>query len=198
MERRGESANHTCCKRHQNVELQFIMVQAMQEDDDRNALTTVNPDVAAVLRAKREIQPGEFIRYQYTDQSEHLKMIFEYECCFHVGLCQPHGQKSILERLAAAPKQSFPTTRTPKVGALVIVKTGCVAKQWSVSNIKFATGTLVTIKFENSAMIVDKSWFVFDANSGSLFLDLVSLATWLSSVQQTHMKSGETSSIQRR
>ena len=48
------------------------MVQAMQEDDDRNALTTVNPDVAAVLRAKREIQPSEFIRYQYTDQSEHL------------------------------------------------------------------------------------------------------------------------------
>ena len=45
----GQSANHTCCKRHQNVELQFITVQATQEDDDGNALTTVNPDVAAVL-----------------------------------------------------------------------------------------------------------------------------------------------------
>ena len=45
----GQSANHTCCKRHQNVELQFITVQAMQEDDDGNALTTVKPDVAAVL-----------------------------------------------------------------------------------------------------------------------------------------------------
>jgi len=67
------SANHTCCKRHQNVELQFITVQAMQEDEDSNALTTVKPVVAAVLQAKREIQPGEFIRYQYTDQSEHLK-----------------------------------------------------------------------------------------------------------------------------
>ena len=142
----------------------------MQEDDDGNALTTVKPDVAAVLRAKREIQPGEFIRYQYTDQSEHLKRIFECECCFHVGLCQPHGQKSMLERLAAAPKQSFPETRTPRVGALVIVKTGGVAQQWRVSNIKIATGTLVTIKFENSEMIVDDSWFVFDANSGSLFL----------------------------
>ena len=41
----------------------------MQEDDDGNALTTVKPDVAAVLRAKREIQPGEFIRYQYTNQN---------------------------------------------------------------------------------------------------------------------------------
>ena len=29
-----QSANHTCYKRHQNVELQFITVQAMQEDDD--------------------------------------------------------------------------------------------------------------------------------------------------------------------
>ena len=37
-------------------------------------------------------------------------------------------------------------------------------------HIKIATGTLVTIKFENIEMTVDKSWFVFDANSGSLFL----------------------------
>ena len=102
----GQSANHSCCKRHQNVELQFITVQAMQEDDDGNALTSVKPDVAAVLRAKREIQPGEFIRYQYTVQSEHLKRIFECECFFHNGLCQPHGQKSMLERLAAVPKPS--------------------------------------------------------------------------------------------
>jgi len=61
----------------------------MQEDEDGNALTTVKADVAAVLPAKREIQPGEFIRYQYTDQSEHLKKIFECECCFHVGLTAP-------------------------------------------------------------------------------------------------------------
>ena len=104
-------------------------MQAVQEDDDGNALTTVKPDVAAVLRAKREIQPGEFNRYQYTDQSEHLKKIFERECCFHVGLCQPHGKKSMLERLAAAPKPPFPATRAPKVGAWVIVKIGGVAQQ---------------------------------------------------------------------
>ena len=140
----GNPPNHTCCKRHQNVELQFITVQAMQEDDDGNALTTVKPDVVAVLRAKREIQPGEFIRYKYIDQSEHLKKIFDCECCFHVGMCQPHGQKSMLKRLAAAPKQIFPEMRTPKVGALVIVKTGGVAQQWRVSNIKIATGTFVT------------------------------------------------------
>jgi len=120
----GQSANHSCCKRHQNVELQFITVQAMQEDDNGNALTTVKPDVAAVLRAKCESEPSEFIRYQYTDQSEHLKMIFECDCYFHVGLCQPHGQKSMLEWLAAAPKKSFLEIRTPKVGATVIVKTG--------------------------------------------------------------------------
>jgi len=78
----------------------------MQKDDDGNALTTIKPDVAAVLRAQREIQHGEFIRYQNTDQSEHLEKIFKCECCFQVGLCQPHRhwQKFMLERLAAAPK----------------------------------------------------------------------------------------------
>jgi len=170
----GQSVNHSCCKRHQNVESYFITVQAMQENEDGNALTTVKPDVAAVLRAKRNIQPGEFIRYRYTDQPEHLKKIFESERCFHVGLCQAHGQKSMLERLAAAPKQSFPETRTPKVGAFVIVNTGGVAQQWRVSNIKIATGTLVTIKFGNSEMTVDESWIVIDANSGSLFLQRLS------------------------
>jgi len=149
---------------------EFITVQAMQEHEDGNVLTTVKSDVTAVLRAKREIQPGEFLRYQYTDQSVHLKKIFECQCCFHVGLCQPHGRKSMLERLAAAPKQSFPEMRTLKVGALAIVKTGGVAQQWRVSNIKIATGTLVTIKFENSEMTVDESWFVFDANSDYWFL----------------------------
>jgi len=89
----GQSANHTCCKRHQNVELQFITVQAMQEDDDGNGLILGKADVAAVLRAKREIQPGESIRYQYTDCSEQLENIFECECCLHVGPCQPLGQK---------------------------------------------------------------------------------------------------------
>jgi len=79
-------------------------------------------------------------------------------------------QKSMLERLATALKQSFPETRTPKVGALVIVKTRGVVQQWRVSNIKIATGTLVTITFENGEMTVDASWFVVDANSGSLFL----------------------------
>jgi len=75
----------------------------------------------------------------------------------------------MLERLAAAPKQCFPEMRTLKVGALAIVKTGGVAQQWRVSNIKIATGTLVPIKFENSEMTVDESWFVFDANSDCCF-----------------------------
>jgi len=56
----------------------------------------------------------------------------------------------MLERLAAAPKQSFPRMRTLKDGTLVIVKTRSVAQQWKISNIKIATGTLVKIKFENS------------------------------------------------
>ena len=74
------------------------------------------------------------------------------------------------EKLAAVPKQSFPETWKPKIGASVIVNTGGVAQQWRVSHIKIATGTLVTIKFENSEMIADKSWYVFDKSLGSLVL----------------------------
>jgi len=87
----GQSANHTCCKRHQNVELHFITVQAVQEDDDGNAFTTVKPDVAVVLRAKREIQPGEFIRYQYTDQSEYLKKM-NVSAAFTLACVSPMGK----------------------------------------------------------------------------------------------------------
>jgi len=58
---------------------------------------------------------------------------------------------------------------------------------------------LVTIKFENSEMIVDESWFVFDANSGSLFLQRLGFFGDMALKRTTtHMKSGETSSIQRR
>jgi len=74
------------------------------------------------------------------------------------------------EKLAAVPEQSFPETWKPKIGASVIVNTGGVAQQWRVSHIKIATGTLVTIKFENSETIVDKSWYVFDTSLGSLVL----------------------------
>ena len=60
--------------------------------------------------------------------------------------------------------------RKPKVGALVTVKTGGVAQQLRVSNVKIDPGTFVLIKFENSEMTVDESWFVFDAKSDCLFL----------------------------
>jgi len=52
----------------------------------------------------------------------------------------------------------------------VIVNTGGIAQQWRVSHIKIATGTSLTIKFENSEMTVDKSWFRFDTSLGSLVL----------------------------
>ena len=171
----------------------------MQEDDDGNGLTLGRTDVAAVLRATWEILPGESIRFQYTDQSDPLGHIFECEFCLHVSFCQPQGPKTMLKKLAAVQKQSFPATKTPKIGALVIVNTRGIAQQWRVSNIKTATVTLVTIKFENNEMTVDKGWFMFHANSGSLLLsDSVSLGRWLSNALKPHMKSGETISTQRR
>ena len=114
--------------------------------------------------------PGESIRYQYTDHSEQGGNIPECEYCLHIGLCQPQEQKTMLEKLALVPTQSFPETWKPKIGASVIVYTGGVAQQWRVNHIKIATGTSVTIKFENSVMTVDKSWCMFDTSLGSLVL----------------------------
>jgi len=166
----GQHAKHTCYKRHQNVELQFTTIQTRQEDDFENGLSPGKADMAAVLRAIREIQPRESIKYQHIDHSEQVGNIPECECCLHIGLCQPQEKEKKLEKIASVPIQSFPETWKPKIGALVIVYNGGVAQQWRVNHIKKAIGTSVTIKFENSVMTVDKSWFTFDANLGSLVL----------------------------
>jgi len=63
----GQHAKHTCCKRHPNVDLQFTTVRTRQEDDIGNGLSPGKTDMAAVLRAIREIRPGESIRYQHVD-----------------------------------------------------------------------------------------------------------------------------------
>jgi len=63
----------------------------------------------------------------------------------------------MLEKIASVFIQSFPETWKPKIGASIIVYTGGVAQQWRVNHIKMATGTSVTIKFENSIMTVHKS-----------------------------------------
>jgi len=72
--------------------------------------------------------------------------------------------------MALVPTQSFPETWQPTIGAPVTVYTGGDAQKWRVNHIKQGIGTLITIEFENSEMIVDKSWFVFDINVGSLVL----------------------------
>ena len=51
----GQHAKHMCCKRHQNVELQFTTVQTRQEDDFGNGLCPGKTEMAAVLRATRKI-----------------------------------------------------------------------------------------------------------------------------------------------
>jgi hypothetical protein len=126
--------------------------------------------MAAVLRAIREIQPGESIRYQHVDHSEQIGNTPKCECCLHIGLCQPQEKETMLERMALVPTQSFSETWQPKIGAPVTVYTGGDAQKWRVNHIKKGIGTLITIEFENSEMIVDKSWFMFDTNLGSLVL----------------------------
>ena len=76
----------------------------------------------------------------------------------------------MLEKMALVPIQSFPGTWKPKIGAPVIVYTEGAAQQWRVRHIKKGIGTAITIEFEDSEMIVDKSWLTFDTNLGSLVL----------------------------
>jgi len=73
------------CKQHQNVEIQFTTVQTRQEDAFENGPSPGKADMAAVLRAIREIQPGESIRYQHVDHSEQVGNISECECCLHIS-----------------------------------------------------------------------------------------------------------------
>jgi len=111
----------------------------------------------------------------------------------------------MLEKMASVPIQSFPETWKPKIRAPVIVYTGGVAQQWRVNHIKRATGTSVTIKFENSVMIVNKSWFTFDTNLGSLVLQQLgcfsdmalkrttnSIEIWRNILNPEKMMDGET------
>jgi len=63
----------------------------------------------------------------------------------------------MLEKMALVPIQSFPETWKPKIGAPVIVYTGGAAQQWKVHHIKKGIGNAITIEFEDSEMIVNKS-----------------------------------------
>jgi len=80
------------------------------------------------------------------------------------------GERDDLERMASVPTQSFPETWQPTIGAPVTVYTGGDAQKWRVNHIKQGIGTLITIEFENSTMMVDMSWFMFHTNLGSLVL----------------------------
>jgi len=163
----GQHAKHKCCKELQNAEFQFTTVQTRQEDDIANGLRPDEADIVAVLRAIRDILPGESIRYQHSEKGGNNP---ECDCCFHIGLCQISEKETMLETMASVPIQSFPETWKPKIGELFIVYTGNTAQRWKVNHIKNGIGTTVTIKFEDSEMTVDQSWFIFDANQGSLML----------------------------
>jgi len=84
--------------------------------------------MAAVLRATRDILPGESIRYQDIDHSEQVGNNPDCECCLHIGLFQPQEKETMLEIMASVPIQSFPETWKPKIGKPVIVYTGDAAQ----------------------------------------------------------------------
>jgi len=77
---------------------------------------------------------------------------------------------SILEKITLIPRQFFPETWQPTIGTPVTVYTGVNAQIWKVYHIRPGIGTSITLKHENSEMIVDMSWLMFDINIGSLVL----------------------------
>ena len=106
---------------------------------------------------------------------------------------------SILEKIASVPSQSFPDTWQPTIGAPVTVYTGGDAQKWRVSHIRQGIGT---------SMIVDKSWFRFDTNMGSLVLQRLgffsdialkrttsSIEIWRNILDPDKMMDGETSTV---
>ena len=75
---------------------------------------------------------------------------------------------SILDKIASVPSQSFSDARQPAIGASVMVYTEGDAQKWRVSHIRQSIS--ITLQHNNSEMIVDKSWFMYDINMGSLVL----------------------------
>jgi len=138
----GQHAKHTCCQRSQNVKLQFTTVQTRQDDDNINGCRPEEADRAAVIRATRDILPGESIRYRHSDHSERGENNPKCDCCPHTGTCQTHEKETMLD----------------------------TAQLWKVSNIRKGTGTTVTIKFEDREMTLDQSWFTCDTTQGPLSL----------------------------
>jgi len=114
----------------------------------------------------------------------------------------------MLEKLASVPSQSFPETWQPTIGAPVTVYTGGDAQKWRVNHMKQGIGTSITIQHENSEMIVDKSWFMFDINMGSLVLQRLgffsnialkrttnSIEIWRNNLNPDKMMDGETLTV---
>jgi len=111
----------------------------------------------------------------------------------------------MFQKIASIPRQSFPETWQPTIGTPVTVYTGGDAQIWRVYHIRQGIGTSITIKHENSEMIVDKSWFMFDIKIGSLVLQRLgffsdialkhttnSIEIWCNILNPDKMMDGET------
>jgi len=114
----------------------------------------------------------------------------------------------MLEKIASIPRQSFPETWLPTTGSPVTVYNGGEAQIWRVYHIRQGIGTSITIKHKNSEMIVDKSWFVFDIEIGSLVLQRLgffrdialkrttnSIEIWRNILNPDQMMDGETLTV---
>ena len=87
----GQSVNHSCCKRHQNVELQFITVQAVQKDDDGNASPLSNQTWQQFYERNVKFSPansldtGILINQNTSKRSLNLSAAFTLACVRPMG-----------------------------------------------------------------------------------------------------------------
>jgi len=115
---------------------------------------------------------------------------------------------SILERIALTPQQSFPEMGLITAGTPVTIYTGGHAQIWKVSHTRPDTGTCITLKHENCVTTVDKSWFTFDIDVGTLVLQRLgffndsilkcttnSVETWRNILNPDKMMDGETLTV---
>jgi len=113
---------------------------------------------------------------------------------------------SILDKIASVPSQSFSDARQPTIGASVTVYTEGDAQKWRVSHIRQSIS--ITLQHNNSEMIVDKSWFMYDINMGSLVLQRLgffsdialkrttnSIEIWRNILNADKMMDGETLTV---
>ena len=78
----GHLANHCCCQKHRNAKLEMVMGTSAED----------RPLIMVVVRATRNISPGEEVLVSYTGRNSAENLWFECTCCLCAGECRAFVQ----------------------------------------------------------------------------------------------------------